>query len=620
MDLLPQCSGLHQAWTATKENFEGGTCDSGKKFVELVQCELIDIHCCWHCASDPRTRWENLTHSYHIFDAPTPLRRQMLKIPGSSEETLSCPKHSAFSLLRCFLHLPTYALAVATSFSSTDIFWPFALQMKADGTFVSTVKLRNTFAGIGLFLSSPYYPRSQELFQVERLQRFRGLELVKFDREHRLQPDSWNMKEVLAGKPFHTTSGLREVIESFFLSNYLENGFSSCFRLLLKKKGNSTEEHHSSGPPELESQETGSSESGASSVSTVSISPFPEAEMQDPMEVLGLPNITDQNLNLSISVSDALQQGRLASMEDRSTTSVPLLFYSKRRLLSVPGYTQASSKLHDMKKGCSQMAEEVIIIQQGFTFDPVPVYAIFPSGVIARMLSGDAALGKLFKKALTNGSGRSLLSREVRTVTEKLAWYLLYSRLCNASSKVSGTYTPIHPACCAIPSAQNNVMHNHVSGISSAESGVTVEKGVISLAFSFLCRESCALEQFSNVAEQNLVMDYSTRRSDYHVPDAIMQNFRGGRDVRQVLTSDIGSASTLTYFRETEWSDENVMPGLISLESDESRRGEAALPNAETNKDALSRGRLVLEDLLLLAPTVLRAQRHGMKREMRSEA
>ena len=99
-----------------------------------------------------------------------------------------------------------------------------------------------------------------------------------------------------------------------------------------------------------------------SSVSTVSISRAPEAETQDPMEVLGLPDITEQNLNFNVPVSDALKHEKLASMEDRSTTSVPLLFYSNRRLSSVPGYTQAPSKLHDLKKGCSQTAEDVMWI------------------------------------------------------------------------------------------------------------------------------------------------------------------------------------------------------------------------------------------------------------------
>ena len=65
-------------------------------------------------------------------------------------------------------------------------------------------------------------------------------------------------------------------------------------------------------------------------------------------------------------------------------------------------------------------ATRIAVSQQGVCHDPVPIHAIFPSGVVELILEGNAALVNLFRKIWTEGEQGSLLPRERRGVSEKL--------------------------------------------------------------------------------------------------------------------------------------------------------------------------------------------------------
>lgn len=60
--------------------------------------------------------------------------------------------------------------------------------------------------------------------------------------------------------------------------------------------------------------------------------------------------------------------------------------------------------------------------------------------------------------------------------------------------------------------------------------------------------------------------------------------------------------------------------GLIRLGSTEEIRARDALPGSRSNIEALERGYMHLEDLLLLAPVVFRCTEHGMKKTFSTSA
>lgn len=270
------------------------------------------------------------------------------------------------------------------------------------------------------------------------------------------------------------------------------------------------------------------------------------------------------------------------------------------------------------------LAIRVFDMSSSLSVNSLKVRALVPSGSVHCAVLGNAALLALFSSAVFGRPTESSSpGGDDRVALHKFFWYLLREFLIFIASMItSGACYPVTGSilpCCAIPASENSHRHDRKRGAhSSFDDGVSLEKDELSLVFYLSARFFAALEQLSELPVERCVFT-NTTESLYECQESLLETVDDIK-VRECLRSELGDQRCLRFFKENVWNDRIIAGGLLRLSTDEERRRGFALPYADSNRAALDSGEMVLEDLLLLSPTLFRCTEHGVKRNVSSSA
>ncbi|PXF44275.1 hypothetical protein BWQ96_05979 [Gracilariopsis chorda] len=247
------------------------------------------------------------------------------------------------------------------------------------------------------------------------------------------------------------------------------------------------------------------------------------------------------------------------------------------------------------------IAFKVFDVKLSFCIDPIPLYAVVPYLCLKLLMEGGGSLLQLFLNSMTVDEKKSTVSsNERRSLCYKTVWYMFTEFLLMAMRKVSAPVNfnkfQTRLPCCA-----------HLCW-----------QGTFVFGFKLYGKNVSGFGIFLHLPVNDRVPQYSN--SDYfETPRHLFRYFGGSSAVKQVLEYGIDDPATVEYFTVEVWKG-SLGSGLINLNPDADGFGQNGLPSAESNRLALERGNFVLQDLLLIAPIVVRLYLHGMWKELVNSA